>query len=223
MPFDLWQMLIATCAVTALQGVIMLTLWARHPQATWLPWRALIFLLGGSFLFLFAIDHPGLRQISIGLGTATFIGATFAVWSSARVFNGKPVVWPALIVTIGLWAGLGIVMDTLDSLLPAAIVQSVAGFSWIGAGALEHWNARRRGVRGQLGVTVLYGAVALFFALRLPFVVSLPFPLGGLPMDETLLAVFILGLDVAALLLTVATWLSLRAQGLEGKRPEVLR
>ena len=208
MPFDLSQLLLVTCGVTALQGAIMLTLWRRRPDALWLPWRAVIFVLGGGFLFLFAIDDPAMRQISIGLGTAVFIAATFAVWSSGRIFSGKPVLWPTLIAAIGLWAAISFLTDTLNSLLPAAIVQSVAGVAWIGGGAWEHWRAQRRGARGQWGVVLLYGAVALFFAIRLPLVTLLPFPFGGLPVEPLWLTTFILGLDVAAILLTV---LSVRA------------
>lgn len=212
MPFDLSQLLIATTAITAAQGVIMLLLWNRQRSAVWLPWRAVIFVLGGGFLFLFAIDDPTMRQISIGVGTAVFIAATFAVWTSGRVFNGRPVVWPALIAAIGIWAGISIFADTLDSLLLAAIVQSVAGVAWIGGGAWEHWRAKAHGARGQWGAILLYGGVALFFLIRLPLVTLLPFPVGGQPVDELWLATFVLALDVAAILLTVVTLLGLRAQ-----------
>jgi hypothetical protein len=225
MPFDLSQILIASCAVTAFQSAIMLALWTRHRDATWLPWRAAIFVLGGGFLFLFVIDDPSLRQVSIGLGTATFIAATFAVWSSARVFTDKPVVWPALIAALGIWAGLSVLTDTLDWLLPATIVQSLAGIGWIGGGALEHWRAQESG-RGtnQWGAIAIYGIVALFFALRLPLVLLMPFPFGARPVNGTWLTVFVLVLDVAAILLTTVTLVQLRnaRSALQRERPEVL-
>jgi hypothetical protein len=209
MPFDLSQMLAISCAVTALQGGVMLALWSRRRAALWLPWRAAIFVLGGTFLYLFVIDDPALRQISIGLGTAIFIAACFAVWSSARVFAGKLVVWPALIAAIGVWAGISILTDTLNSLYPAAIVQSLAGIVWIGGGAHEHWRNRSPG-DGQTGIIALYGAVALFFAIRLPLLSLWPFPFGAQPVDAGWVAAFVLGLDIAAILLTTLTLLGLR-------------
>lgn len=212
MPFDLSTTLVLSCAVTALQSVIMLVLWSRRRDAYWLLWTAAIFVLGGGFLFLVVIDDPGLRQISIGLGTATFIAATFAVWSSARVFVGKPVVWPALIAAIGAWAGISIFTDTLDSLLPGVIVKSIAAIAWIGGGAWEHWQAERSGTRrGQWGVIVLFAAVALLFAIRLPFVGLWPYPFGGQPGNSQWLTVFTLSLDAAAVCLTVLTVLRVRA------------
>src|SRR5204862_167983 len=153
----------------------MLMLWTRRRADDWLLWRAATFVLGGGFLFLFVIDDESLRQVSIGLGTATFIAATFTVWTSSRVFAGKPVVWPALIAAIGLWAGTSVLADTLDSLLPAVLVQSAAGVVWIGAGAWKHWRARLEGrTIGEWAVIGLYAAVALFFAVRVPFVMAWP-------------------------------------------------
>lgn len=211
MPLDFAATLALSCAITALQGAIMLVLWQRRRASAWLPWRAATFMLGGSFLFLFVIDDAAMRQLSIGLGTAIFIAATFTVWTSARVFAGKPPIWPALIAALGIWAGLGILTDTLDSLLPAALVQSLAGVAWIGGGAWEHWRARREGrTFGEWGVIALYAAVALFFLVRLPFVLAWPFPFGALAAGPMWLAVFVLGLDVAAILLTAFTVLGLR-------------
>jgi hypothetical protein len=211
MPFDLSTILALSCAVTALQGAIMLILWMRWRDAAWLPWRAATFVLGGGFLFLFVIDDETLRQISIGLGTATFIAATFTVWTSGRVLAGKPAIWPALIAALGIWAGLSVLTDTLDSLLPAALVQSLAGIAWIGGGALEHWRAQRDGrAAGEWGVIVLYGAVALFFAIRLPLVMLWPFPFGALAVDHAWVTAYVLSLDVAAVLLTILTIVGLR-------------
>ena len=217
MPIDLSAILGLSCAVTALQGAIMLVLWQRRRAAPWLPWRAATFVLGGGFLFLFVIDDESMRQISIGLGTATFVAATFTVWTSSRVFAGKPPIWAALIAAIGVWAGISIVTDTLDTLLPAALVQSLAGIAWIGGGAWEHWRARREGrTFGEWGVIVLYAAVALFFAIRLPFLLLWPFPFGALDADPAWLTAFVLGLDLAALVLTVFTVLGLR----DDERPD---
>jgi hypothetical protein len=127
------------------------------------------------------------------------------------VFAGKPPVWAALIAALGIWAGLGILTDTLDSLLPAVIVQSVAGMLWIGGGAWEHWRAPREGrTIGEWGVIWLYAAVALFFTLRLPFVMAWPFPFGALETHPAWVAALVLGLDVAAILLTTFTLLGLR-------------
>ncbi len=213
MPTDFSAMLALSCAATALQGAIMLVLWQRRRGALWLPWRAATFVLGGAFLFLFVIDDESVRQISIGLGTATFIAATFTVWTSSRVFAGKPVVWAALIAALGIWAGIGVLTDTLGSLLPAALVQSLAGIAWIGGGAWEHWRARREGrTIGEWGVIVLYAAVALFFAFRLPFILLWPFPFGALEAEAAWLAVFVVGLDLAAIGLTTLTVLGCATQ-----------
>lgn len=212
MPPDLSAILALSCAVTALQGAIMLMLWTRRRDAAWLPWRAATFVLGGGFLFLFEIDDEALRQVSVGLGTVAFIAATFTVWTSGRVFAGKPVIWAALIAALGTWAGLCVLTDTLDSLLPAAVVQSLAGIGWIGAGAVEHWRAHRDGrTVGEWGVIVLYGAVALFFAVRLPFVMVWPFPFGALEVDHAWVNAYVVSLDVAAVLLTALTIHGLRS------------
>lgn len=211
MPLDLTTILALSCAVTALQGAVMLMLWNRRRGADWLLWRAATFVTGGGFLFLFVIDDESLRQLSIGLGTGTFIAATFTVWTSSRVFAGKVPVWPALIAAIGVWAGISVLTDTLDSLLPAVLVQSLAGIVWIGGGAWEQWQAKREGrTAGEWGVIWLYAAVALFFAARLPFVLLWPFPFGALDTDPVWVAVMVLGLDLAAVLLTTFTVIGLR-------------
>jgi hypothetical protein len=211
MPFDLSAILGASCAVTALQGAVMLTLWMRRREAAWLPWRAATFVLGGGFLFLFVIDDESVRQVSIGLGTATFIAATFTVWTSSRVYAGKPVIWAGLIAALGIWAGLSVLTDTLDTLMPAVIVQSLAGIAWIGGGAWEHWRAHRVGRSvGEWAVIWLYAAVALFFAARMPLVMLMPFPFGALETQSGWVAALVFSLDVAALFLTIFTLIELR-------------
>jgi hypothetical protein len=211
MPFDLSAILGASCAVTALQGAVMLTLWMRRREAAWLPWRAATFVLGGGFLFLFVIDDESVRQVSIGLGTATFIAATFTVWTSSRVYAGKPVIWAGLIAALGIWAGLGVLTDTLDTLMPAVIVQSLAGIAWIGGGAWEHWRAHRVGRSvGEWAVIWPYAAVALLFAAHMPLVMLMPFPFGALETQSGWVAALVFSLDVAALFLTIFTLIELR-------------
>ena len=80
---------------------------------------------------------------------------------------------------------------------------SVAGALFVGGAAYEHWRNRKTPrLAYRWGLIVLYAAVGLFFALRLPFTAFLPFPFGAQAIQQAWIATYVLGLAVAAIVLT---------------------
>jgi diguanylate cyclase (GGDEF)-like protein len=201
---DFSQILIASCAITALQSVVMLVIWLQDRAATWLLWIAAVFLFGGAFLFLFQLDTtPSMRLISIGLGTGVFLVTCFCVWSAARSFEGRDVMWPMPFGALSVWSAYCAMPDALNSLTFASLVQSAMAAICVGAAAFEFWRGRKKQkVMARWGMVGLFGIVAVFFLVRVPLVGLLPFPFGGLATKLEWVATYVLGLAGAAVVLS---------------------
>jgi diguanylate cyclase (GGDEF)-like protein len=199
---DPGTILLITCGITALQGLLMGGVWLQDRSSTWLLWVGAIFVFGGGFLFLFMLEGFGLRHLGVGLGTGSFIIAAFCVWGAARKFEGRDVPLYILPSMLTGWLVIYLIPDALNNLTIPALVQSAAGLFIIG-GAWEHWRSRDEPpLSARWWLIGLYAPIGLFFVLRAPFVTLLPFPFGGLPTTFEWIAAYILWLDVAAFVLT---------------------
>jgi diguanylate cyclase (GGDEF)-like protein len=199
---DPGTILLITCGITALQGLLMGGVWLQDRSSTWLLWVGAIFVFGGGFLFLFMLEGFGLRHLGVGLGTGSFIIAAFCVWGSARKFEGREVPLYVLPGMLSAWLLIYLIPGGLNNLVIAALFQSLASVFIVG-GAWEHWRSRNEPpLSARWWLIGLYAAVGLFLVLRAPFVALLPFPFGGLPTTFEWIAAYILWLDVAAFVLT---------------------
>lgn len=199
---DPGAILLITCGITALQGLLMGGVWLQDRSSTWLLWVGSVFVFGGGFLFLFMLEGFGLRHLGVGLGTGSFIIAAFCVWGAARKFEGREVPLFVLPGMLSAWLVVYLIPGALNNLTIPALVQSLASVFIVG-GAWEHWRSRNEPpLSARWWLMGLYAAVGLFFVLRAPFVTLLPFPFGGLPTTFEWIAAYILWLDVAAFVLT---------------------
>jgi diguanylate cyclase (GGDEF)-like protein len=202
MYIDLVQFLVASCAVAALQSILVFGAWLQDRSARWLLVLCALFILGAASLLLFSLDGIVPRPISLGLGTATFILAFFLAWASARLFAGRPAIWPPVAIALVGWGWLCVLPGQLATCVSPAVVQSVTGALWVGGAAYELWRDRANRLMARWGSIGLYGAVALFFALRVPFLELMPFPFGAGPIALSWTAAFVVSLVCAAVILS---------------------
>jgi diguanylate cyclase (GGDEF)-like protein len=202
MYIDLVQFLVASCAVAALQGILVFWAWLQDRSARWLLVLGAVFVMGGVSLLLFSLDGLVPRPISLGLGTATFIFAFFLAWAAMRLFARRSVTWLFAAVALAGWVALAAAPGELATTVAPAVVQSVLGAIWVGGAAYELWRDRTNGLIARWGLIVLFGAVAAFFALRIPFLNLMPFPFGAQPVSLSWTAAFVLSLVCAAVVLS---------------------
>jgi diguanylate cyclase (GGDEF)-like protein len=201
---SLENILVAGCAVAAMQSLLMLVTWLQERAARWLLWMCALFVVGGVSLYLFlpstGLSHP----LSAALGTGSFVVTFFLVWTAMRSFEGKPPHWPTLAAGLGTWGAACAIPGALDSYGAAAVMLSALGGLGVGAAAVELWRSKRgHGLIARWLIAGLLGLVAASFALRIPFLALMPFPFGALPMEPTWTAVFVLSLVGAGVVLSI--------------------
>jgi diguanylate cyclase (GGDEF)-like protein len=201
---SLENILVAGCAVAAMQSLLMLVTWLQERAARWLLWMCALFVVGGVSLYLFLPVSGLAYELSVALGTGTFIGAFFLVWTAMRSFEGRSPRWPLLATALVLWVGVCAVPGSLHNYAAAAIALSVLGALGVGAATLELWRGRRRqSLVARWLIIGLLGLVAASFGLRIPLLALMPFPFGALPMDPAWTAVFVLSLVGAGVVLSI--------------------
>jgi hypothetical protein len=129
---DPGTILLITCGITALQGLLMGGVWLQDRSSTWLLWVGAIFVFGGGFLFLFMLEGFGLRHLGVGLGTGSFIIAAFCVWGAARKFEGRDVPLYILPSMLTAWLVIYLIPGALNNLTIPALVQSAAALFIVG-------------------------------------------------------------------------------------------
>src|SRR5712691_12636286 len=92
---------IATC-VTALLGLLLLSAWAQE-RIRALAWWGTAYLLGGFSVAIWSIESVISPPLPAGAANALLFVACGMIWSAARLFHGRPVLWGAMAAGAVVW------------------------------------------------------------------------------------------------------------------------
>jgi diguanylate cyclase (GGDEF)-like protein len=161
--------IVATC-VSALLGLLLLFAWTQD-RIRALAWWGAAYLIGGFSVALWIVD-AGNGIIPASVPTALLFVACGMVWSAARLFHGRTVLWPAMLAGAAIWlvasAVPGLIETATARLMLSSVVMSVYTFLT----AVELWRERRKSLIQRwpaMFVPLMHGMVFLF-----------PIPLAGL-------------------------------------------
>jgi len=188
--------IVGTC-VTALLGLFLLSAWAQE-RIRALAWWGTAYLLGG-------------------FSVALLFLACGMIWSAARIFHGRPVLWGAMAAGAAVWVA-ACMLEDFARLMPVRIILSsliVAGYTFLTA--TELWRERRKSVLRRwpaIFVPILHGSV---FLIPIPLAVLLPAQRGIVSLASGWIAVFALEtmlyvVGTAFIVLVLANERSLRMQ-----------
>ncbi|MBK5956999.1 GGDEF domain-containing protein [Rhodoplanes elegans] len=164
---------IATC-ICALLGLFLLSVW-RQERIRALAWWGAAYLLGGFSVALWSLDGSGL-PIPRSIPNALLFLACGLIWSAARVFHGRRVMWPGLSAGAVLWLGLNVVPGLMEAASHRVIVSSVIISVYAFLTAFELWRERRK--------ALLQRWPALFVPLLHGLVFLAPVPLASMMPDD---------------------------------------
>jgi hypothetical protein len=207
--------IVGTC-ITALLGVFLLSAWAQE-RIRALAWWGTAYLLGGFSVAVWSIENLISPPLPFGTANALLFLACGMIWTAARIFHGRRVLWAAMIGGAVAWLA-GCTMTDFGQSTPARIVlSSLIVASYTSLTAAELWRERRKSVLQRwpaIFVPILHGAV---FLAPIPLASLLPDDRGLASLASGWIAVFALEamlyiVGTAFIILVLAKERSLRVQ-----------
>jgi diguanylate cyclase (GGDEF)-like protein len=161
--------IVATC-VSALLGLLLLFAWTQD-RIRALAWWGAAYLVGGFSVALWIVDgDTGLVPASLP-GALLFV-ASGMVWSAARLFHGRAVLWPAMMAGAVAWLFACALPGFVESASARLTLSSLVVSAYTFLTAIELWRERRK--------TLIQRWPAMFVPLMHGMVFLFPIPLAGL-------------------------------------------
>ena len=159
--------LIATMLAAMLGG--MLVLFGKQENIAALKWWGAAYLLGSAAVAIWTIYGDTLGPMTSLVLTSIGFFACGMVWNASRVFHGRKLLWPGLVLGPLVWIATMMTLAPRDASIRlsmgAAIVAIYAALT-----ASELWSERRRDMQRRwptVTIPVLHG-----FVLMLPILIG---------------------------------------------------
>jgi diguanylate cyclase (GGDEF)-like protein len=188
---DLTTLAVAATFVAALIGLVLL-LASRQDRIPALAWWGAAYLLGGLAVGVWCVEDLVSPPLPRGFGSAMLFVACGMMWSAARLFHGRPVLWGAMCAGATLWLALSLVPGVLKASETRATLSLIIIACYTFITAAELWRERRRALIRRwpaLFVPILHAAVFLF---PIPLAALMPEQAGMLSLTSGWIAVFML-------------------------------
>jgi diguanylate cyclase (GGDEF)-like protein len=170
--------IIATC-IAALLGLLLLSAWAQEGIRA-LAWWGTAYLIGGFSVAIWSIESAISPPLPVGSASALLFVACGMIWSAARIFHGRPVLWGAMFAGAIVWLAAYLMPEFVQWPAVRMVLSSLIVATYTFLTAAELWRERRKTSLRRwpaIFVPILHGAVFLF-----------PIPLASLRPDEPGLA-----------------------------------
>lgn len=185
---DVTTLFVVAICVTALLGLFLLYAWTQE-RIRALAWWGAAYLIGGFSVALWCL---GGSYVPAPLPSALLFIACGMIWSAARLFHGRNVLWPAMLAGASAWLAACSFQVFVQGGTLRAVLASVIIFAYTFLTAAELWRERRKSLIRRwpaLFVPVLHGAVFLF---PLPLASLLPEEKGVVTLASGWIALFVL-------------------------------
>ncbi len=185
---DITTLFVVAICVTALLGLFLLYAWTQE-RIRALAWWGAAYLIGGFSAALWCIGGP---YVPASWPSALLFVACGMIWSAARLFHGRSVLWPAMLAGATGWLVACSFQAFVEGGTPRAVFASLIIFVYAFLTATELGRERRKSLIRRwpaLFVPVLHGAVFLF---PLPLASLLPEQQGMARLASGWIALFVL-------------------------------
>jgi diguanylate cyclase (GGDEF)-like protein len=182
--------IIATC-ITALLGLLLLSAWAQE-RIRALAWWGCAYLLGGFSVAIWSVENLISPPVPAGTANALLFVSCGMIWSAARLFHGRRVLWGAMCAGATVWLIACLVPDFAQSVLARIALSSCIVAVYTFLTAAELWRERRKTLLRRwpaIFVPILHGAVFLF---PIPLASLLPSDGGMVSLASGWVAIFTL-------------------------------
>jgi diguanylate cyclase (GGDEF)-like protein len=164
MSLDIGTLFVIAICVTSLLGFFLLFAWMQD-RVHALAWWGVAYLVGGVSGLIWRLGDAISPPLPACIPNILLFIAVGMIWSAARIFHGRPVLWGSMSLGAVVWLAAYWSPAFIDSAASRLVVSSmiVAGYTFLTA--TELWRERRKAVRRQwpaILVPILHGMVFLF-------------------------------------------------------------
>ena len=182
--------IVATC-ITALLGLFLLSAWAQE-RVRALAWWGTAYLVGGFSVAIWSIENLISPPLPPGTANALLFIACGMMWSAARLFHGRPVLWGSMCAGAIIWLVACMSPEFTQSAASRIVLSSLVVSTYTFLTAAELWRERRKSLLRRwpaIFVPIMHGAVFLF---PIPLASLLPADGGIVSLASGWIAVFAL-------------------------------
>jgi diguanylate cyclase (GGDEF)-like protein len=163
MSLDIGTLFVITICVTSLLGLFLLFAWLQD-GITALAWWGLAYLLGGLSGVLWRLGDL-ILPVPPSIADILLFIAVGMVWSAARLFHGRPVLWGSMCLGAVVWVAFGSSSAFMTTETSRLVVSSVIVATYTFLTAVELWRERRKSLIRRwpaIFVPMLHGVIFLF-------------------------------------------------------------
>ncbi len=164
MSLDIGTLFVIAICVTSLLGLFLLFAWLQD-GITALAWWGTAYLIGGFSGVLWRLGELISPPLPSSLPDVMLFVAVGMVWSAARLFHGRPVLWGSMCLGAVVWLAFCSSSAFVTTETSRLVVSSVIVATYTFLTAIELWRERRKSLIRRwpaIFVPMLHGVVFLF-------------------------------------------------------------
>jgi len=164
MSLDIGTLSVIAICVTSLLGLFLLFAWSQD-RTTALAWWGMAYLIGSLSGTMWRLADVMTLPVPESLPDVLLFIAVGMIWSAARLFHGRPVLWGAMCFGAVVWLASFSFPLFATSAASRLIVSSLIVATYTFLTAAELWRERRKSLIRRWPaslVPMLHGAIFLF-------------------------------------------------------------
>src|SRR6266851_1947108 len=188
---DVTTLFITATCITALLGLLLLSAWAQE-RIRALAWWGTAYLIGGFSVAIWSVENLISPPLPTGAANALLFFACGMIWTAARIFHGRPVLWGAMSAGSIVWLVACMLPEFAQWPWGRIVLSSLVVSIYTFLTAAELWRERRKTLLRRwpaIFVPILHGAV---FLLPIPLASLLPAERGIMSLASGWIALFAL-------------------------------
>ena len=188
---DITTLFVVAICVTGLLGLLLLFVWTQD-RVRALAWWGTAYLVGGASVAIWSLESHISPPLPVGTANAMLFIACGMIWTAARLFHGRPVLWGAMVAGATIWLAACLIPEFAASTMARITLSSFIVATYTFLTAVELWRERRKNLLRRwpaIFVPILHGLV---FLCPIPLASMLPDDNGIVALASGWIAVFTL-------------------------------
>src|SRR5215218_5501085 len=136
---DVTTLFVVAICVTGLLGLMLLFAWTQD-RVRALAWWGTAYLVGGVSVVLWSIESHVSPPLPVGTANAMLFVACGMIWSAARLFHGRPVLWGAMVAGATIWFIACLIPEFIHSAMARIALSSIIVSVYTFLTAAELWR-----------------------------------------------------------------------------------